>query len=405
MKFQKSLVLCLISAFFILNSAASVADVHSKPGRTGTETFFQNATNHPLLPFIQSAKKSIDIEIYEMDDVIIQNALLTALKQGIQIRIVHEDKPVGASCRVFEPKSKTDSESCLNQKKLVQAVRKGGGQYVPFVDASLCGQLGTSCFEHGKMMIVDQKKVLLSTGNFNTSSLCIASENPTTCNRDYAVVSKDPQAVNLLLSIFEKDLAGQTYALDSILTHSDVSKVTVSPYSLSPLVHFIQSAKSEIYIQNQYLKDPDLNAAIMAAANRGVKVYVMVSSVCSFGIPSPSVATNWKATYTSFDHAGIKTRVFTQQILVNNTPGYLHAKAMVVDGTSAWVGSVNGSTMSLSNNREYGMFLNDPSEVQKLLTIMKQDFNDSNGETWQESLQCKKDTPPNGFTPKPTPAR
>ena len=57
----------------------------------------------------------------------------------------------------------------------------------------------------------------------------------------------------------------------------------------------------------------------------------------------------------------------------------------------AWVGSVNGSTTSLTNNREYGIFIDDLVEVQKLNSFMETDFVNANSESWQESLVCKKD--------------
>jgi phosphatidylserine/phosphatidylglycerophosphate/cardiolipin synthase-like enzyme len=78
---------------------------------------------------------------------------------------------------------------------------------------------------------------------------------------------------------------------------------------------------------------------------------------------------------------------------VKNKSGYLHAKAIVVDRARAWVGSVNGSTTSIENNREFGIMLNAASEVSKLEAYINADFSHPDSETWQESLLCKKDPP------------
>ena len=202
--------------------------------------------------------------------------------------------------------------------------------------------------------------------------------------------------VKVLSTVFENDLKGSSYNLEAILNSSNAQKLTISPFSLAPLVQFINSAKKTIQIQNQYLKDPTMNAAIMKAAKRGVNVYVMVSSACSFGRPKPSMVTQWNAQFGEFDQAGIHTKIFTRNILVSGVHGYLHAKAILVDSNRAWVGSVNGSTMSLSNNREFGIFLDDPTEVNKLSTFLYSDFTNPNAESWQDSLLCKHD-------PRPTP--
>ena len=138
-----------------------------------------------------------------------------------------------------------------------------------------------------------------------------------------------------------------------------------------------------------------MNDELMAASKRGVKVFIVVSSACSFGKPDPTSDANaislWQNTFKAFDSAGIKSRIFTKQIPINGHSGYLHAKAIVVDGAQAWVGSVNGSTQALTLNREYGIFLTDPKEVAKLTSFIVYDFNHPNTESWQESLLCKKD--------------
>lgn len=362
--------------------------------RNSTEVFYENASGTPVLEFLRSATQSIDIEIYEMDDSLVHTEILNALARGVRVRILKDGTPVGGSCKVFEPARASDTASCQSEKQLVEQVQKAGGAFLPFNKAALCAIPGSKCFEHGKMVIVDQKKVLLSTGNFNTSNLCFSSESPTHCNRDYTVLSSDQNAVHLLESVFEKDLAGTSYDVSQLIAKSATTKVTISPYSLAPLVHFIQSAKRILRIQNQYLKDPDLNAAIIAAARRGVKVSVVVASACSFGTPTAGDAQKWTDTYTAFDDANIKTRIFTRAMQVKGVSGYLHAKAIVVDDARAWVGSVNGSTTSLSNNREYGIFLNEPAEVLKLAQFMYNDFVDINSESWRDSLACKNDPLP-----------
>jgi phosphatidylserine/phosphatidylglycerophosphate/cardiolipin synthase-like enzyme len=53
---------------------------------------------------------------------------------------------------------------------------------------------------------------------------------------------------------------------------------------------------------------------------------------------------------------------------------YLHAKAIVVDGIAAFVGSENLSTGSLSHNRELGVIVGDPHQIAKIEAAFAYDF-------------------------------
>jgi phosphatidylserine/phosphatidylglycerophosphate/cardiolipin synthase-like enzyme len=366
---------------------------------TSSEIFYENSSGTPLLTLLSNAHTSIDIEIYEMDDPLVMTAIKAASDRGVHLRIVKEDKPVGASCRVFEAKSAKDSASCSAQKDLVIYVQHGGGQYVPFKTATLCAVAGSTCYEHGKIVIVDGNQTLISTGNFNTSNLCNKKEHPDACNRDYSVVSSDLSVISTVSQFFNNDLVGSTYNVSDILNHVPTQKVTVSPLSLKPLLAFIASAQTKIQVQNQYLKDTDINQALMDAVKRGVQVEIMVASACSFGKPTAGEIKAWNKIYTAFDAAGVKSRIFTRNIQVNGVAGYLHAKAIVVDGVHAWVGSVNGSVTSITNNREYGVFLDDVPEVSKLKVFMDQDFASPYGESWQDSAACAHDPAPSPQAP------
>ncbi|NDG85113.1 MAG: hypothetical protein EBX52_08785, partial [Proteobacteria bacterium] len=112
---------------------------------------------------------------------------------------------------------------------------------------------------------------------------------------------------------------------------------------------------------------------------------------CAFGRPDQHAIDYWTQIYSAFDAAGIHTKIFNSSIPIGGLPGYLHAKAILIDSSRAWVGSVNGSTTSISTNREYGIFSNDPELVRNLGVTMYSDFAAKGAESWQDSLQCKMD--------------
>lgn len=367
---------------------------------------YNNGEYSPLLDLIAAAKTSIDIEIYEMGDPDVLDALRSAIRERrVRVRVVKDPNPVNTDCDLFglgikmpPPKEKMPNLRCENQKKFLQEVRASpGGVFLPFVKSELCGQQkgqgdGT-CYEHGKTVVVDQKVALVSTGNFNSSNLCNLQQDPKTCNRDYTYVTRDPDVVKAITEIIELDMSQKNYDLKSYLDKNShlKPKLTVSPFSLDPLVNFVLRARTSLKAQNQYMKHKKWNDALKEAAKKGVQVELMLTSACAFGPPNEKTKAELTALYQDLENAGIKLRFFTNRMQIQSRKGYLHAKVMVADGKLAWLGSVNGSTNALERNREYGLFFSQPKRVKELETVLDQDFQAEQSETWQESLRCAKD--------------
>ncbi len=352
---------------------------------------YNNEEGSPVYSMIDNAQRTIDIEIYQMTDPDFVSSIRKAIFRGVKIRVVKEPAPLGDTCRVFESSS-DDSDDCKTQKSLMAEIKNNGGAYIAFNKEELCGAGGTKCFLHGKMVIADEKVVMISTGNFNKSNLCNQKQNPVKCNRDYSVVLRDNDVSAALEKIFVNDLAAKRYDLAAILDDKVKNKITVSPLSLEPTLAFIKTAKKSIKIQNQYLKETNMNKALTEAAKNGVKVEIMVASLCSFGKPSERDVKNNSDLFSSFDQAGIQSKMFTVKNMVGGHPGYMHAKTILIDDSYAWVGSVNGSSTALTMNREFGAFLGDAKSIQKLQEVTDKDFINPGAETWQDSLVCKNDS-------------
>jgi len=120
----------------------------------------------------------------------------------------------------------------------------------------------------------------------------------------------------------------------------------VQPYCDSPLDHeylgeavylnMINSASRYVYITTPYLiLDEEMNTALQLAAKRGVDVRIMTPGI-------PDKRTVWhltRAHYPQLLEAGV--RIFEY------TPGFLHAKNVVVDDEMAVVGTINMDYRSL----------------------------------------------------------
>lgn len=392
--------LLLIASVLPLHQARAL--IAAPAARYKIQALYENSTELPTIKFVSSAAKTIDIEIYTMEDPTFRQALRNALQRHVRIRIIKEPTPIGnTSCLYFSASQPNETPDCTDQKKLMGEILHAGGAVVPFNKAFCPAWIQGHCLEHGKLIVIDagialRQAALISSGNFDSSNFCDPAGNPGVCNRDYTIVTKDVEVINTLEAIFQKDLAGVPYDVTTLMSPSVQVKLTVSPASEAPLVAFIRSAKSTIVIQNQYLHEKGINQALIDMAHAGVKVYVNVASLCAFGPPTPdsldlNIPNSPAAMLNAFEQAGIQVRMFTGAQTINGKIGYLHAKAIIIDNKYGWMGSVNGSSPATSANREFGLFFNDPLMINHLSQVMHYDFVDPRGETWQESAKCLRD--------------
>jgi len=400
------------------NSSLKMED--SEPAEIG---LFENSEQLNLPSFISKAKKTIEIEIYELGDDAVVNAIKEAINRKVRVRIVVESSPVGKKACWLQDSIDPKQPSCKELKELETSLKSANDRILksvqmkeekwkelnslrPFKKEALCGMNSKGavkgrCFQHGKIVIIDRKLALLSTGNFNSSNLCDLSEptEPSNCNRDYSYITRDPSVLKAMLAIFEADLAGERPNIPLILKETKTGKkLTISPYSYLPLVDLINSAKHSIQIQTQYLKsDSFLNALISKARTEKTQrtpqpfvFQILLSDPCHFSKLSKKEKKKLKELLSKLQKENISVRFMTHKQKIKSKPAYLHAKAIVADENVAWVGSTNISDSSFFINREYGIIFRYPKRVRNLVKIMKQDFEDPGSVDWEQGLLCQR---------------
>jgi phosphatidylserine/phosphatidylglycerophosphate/cardiolipin synthase-like enzyme len=112
-------------------------------------------------------------------------------------------------------------------------------------------------------------------------------------------------------------------------------------------------------VENEEMEAPSIVAALKAARQRGVVVTVTMSY-------SPT----WVPAWTVLARAGVEVATYPDTA----SALYIHAKVIVVDGLSAFVGSQNFSNASLAYNRELGLTTSDPAVVGPLSETLAADF-------------------------------
>ena len=138
----------------------------------GTEAVFSPEEGSRIISFIDSAKESVDIEVYLLTSRDVVDALERAKRRGVRVRIILEKELIG-----------TD-----NDEIFAELLSKGFD--VRFASGSF--QL-----THSKFIIIDGKAVLVGSHNLSNSALFK--------NREASVIIRDQGAVSDFVGIFEHD--------------------------------------------------------------------------------------------------------------------------------------------------------------------------------------------------------
>jgi cardiolipin synthase A/B len=187
---------------------------------------------------------------------------------------------------------------------------------------------------HGKMMIVDQTLYVLG---FNYTKLDIDR------SRSFGVVSSDKGLVKEASALFEADSTRKSY----VPGHD---RFVVSPEcSRDALIDFIKGAKKQLLMYNPKVSDRLALRALQERIKSGVEVRL---------IGKVDKRLN-----------GVETRRLAKL--------RLHVRAIVRDGTAAFVGSQSLRKLELDSRREVGVIISDSRVAKKILDVFEDDWRES----------------------------
>jgi cardiolipin synthase A/B len=303
------------------------------PGVQGVQVFVEpDAGDHPITDAIHNAKKSVWLEIYILSDTNVLHALEEDANNGIDVRVMLEPHPFGGGspARVMDE-------------------LKAAGAKVETSDPAFA-------LTHEKGMIVDGSMVYIMTSNFSRSGLGGYSSSSNYNNREYDIIDSNATDVQAVIAIFQADWNRTTAQFND-------PNLVVSPVNArGAFVALINSAHATLLIEAEEMNDSMIEQAIVAAAQRGVHVEVI--------LPSPSGSSDSNS-------SGIATIKQGGVQVEEDSHLYIHAKIIVVDGSKAFVGSENISTQSLDRNRELGIIVSDTNVLNTLQQTFQKDWGDS----------------------------
>jgi phosphatidylserine/phosphatidylglycerophosphate/cardiolipin synthase-like enzyme len=290
-----------------------------------------------LLTAMQNAKAAVHMEMYLLSNSTYISAL-ESLSKSIDVKVVlNQTFPTGTA----SAQTNASSYSTL----------MGAGVNVKWAPANPDGS--ASGYTHEKAVIIDpgtsNEQVWIMTMNLDTD----APKD----NREYLAEDTNSADVAEAESIFEADYSGSPAAISGSLVVAPVNAETM-------LLDLIETAKTSIDVEAEEIdesgQEGDLFSALTAKAKSGVAVRLVIED---------STEASQATAVSDLTAAGAKVVGY-----VYGSGLDIHAKTLVVDGATAYVGSENFTGGSLGYNRELGVIFTEASEVAKIESAIGTDF-------------------------------
>ena len=280
----------------------------------------------PIYNLLSSARKSIDMTMYELSDTQATTILTTAAAHGITVRLILDQN--------YEKANNTSAYNALTAGKV--SVHWANTAY--------------AC-THQKTITVDAVTSAIMTLNLTHEDYATT--------RDFAVITNNPADVAAIEATFNADFT------NAAVTPPTGQNLVWSPTnSLPALLALINGAAKSLLISQEEFADTGIQAALEAALKRGVAVTLVQENLG--GKYSP-VLNTLKA-------AGANIAIFSSR-----TGYYIHAKTILADSGTAqsalFVGSENFTTESLARNRELGLIFSDPACMAGVEAAITADYN------------------------------
>jgi cardiolipin synthase A/B len=201
--------------------------------------------------------------------------------------------------------------------------------------------------------IFHQKTITVDDHTSAIMTLNLTSEYYSS-TRDFAVITTNHSDVAAIEQVFSTDWNNS----GPPQTGPSVPNLVWSPGAEAPILALIESAQHSLLIENEEMDDADVTDALEAVARRGVDVEVVMT-----------YSSSWASAFHDLVAAGVKVSTYSSDASL-----YIHAKVIVADGRTAFVGSQNFSVSSLDYNRELGLITTDPSLVDPIAQTVTSDF-------------------------------
>lgn len=333
-----------------------------------------------LLLELEQAEKFIFLEYFIIDEGLMWGKILEILakkaKEGVEVRVMYDgtcefstlphDYPkrlnkLGIKCHIFSP-------------------------VTPFLSTHY------NYRDHRKILVIDGRVGF--TGGVNLADEYINEKEKYGVWKDTAIMLKGEAVQSLTLmflqmwALEERDTEYAAYLTVDDKASAFSENGFVLPYGDNPMdydkvgervyMDLLNRAQKNVFIMTPYLiLDGELETALKFAAERGVRVVLILPGIPDKKAPYALAKTHYKSLLES----GVEIYEFTK--------GFVHAKVFYVDGKEAVVGTINMDYRSLYHHFECATYMYQT----KCLTDIEKDFIETLAEctrATEESIQKEK---------------
>lgn len=277
-----------------------------------------------IYSLIASARHTVDLTMYELEDTQAEAALAADSERGVDVRVI-----------LNSSYTRSDNDAAF-------ALLQAHGVHVHWASSRYA-------LTHQKTLVIDTSVSVVMTLNW-TSRYYYDT-------RDVAVIDRSPADIAAIQATFNADYDGA-----AITPPSGADLVWSPTTSLTSLLGVIDGATRSLYVENEEMDNSDITDALVAAARRGVSVEVCMTN-----------SSSWDSAFRELSDAGVHLRVYSPDASL-----YIHAKVLVRDpGSSdqeAFAGSQNFSTESLRYNRELGVIIRSSALIGQLDSMIQGDY-------------------------------
>lgn len=294
------------------------------PGSAPVKLYFAPSPgiSRSLCEFIDSARDSLDVCIYDLDLEDAAGALIRAYQRNLKVRVITDDSNADLAA--------------------VKALEKAG---IPVRNDNRASLM------HNKFMVADATRVW--TGSFNFTS------NGALKNDNNVLALESPALANAYMEKFDEYWSGKFSFEASLVTREPkllVGKIPVE-VAFSPsdrvrkkILEELDFVKERLDIMAFSLTSDEIAGKLKDLAKRGVEIRCLLDA-------STTGSAFSKDQYLK--GLGVKVRISP------NTSGKMHHKVMILDGETVLTGSYNFSNNAEKYNDENILILRSPALAKK----------------------------------------
>lgn len=295
---------------------------------------------------IDDAKEEIRIEICVLEDPQILEHIRAALDRGVRVRVIVDRGKYG--------------DISTERDNLEQYLTSAGGEL------HLSNPLFPRSFP--KIILVDSDLLVYGSACLDQTTFLQY--------RDFAHASRNRQLIRELHRLFESDWACSAAVGQAPPPFNPTPPISRSDLIVSPtngaerLVGLYQRARRSLDVYTELLGNPTLESELVAAVKRGVRVRLIAPLKVNGG--THEIQDLQRASLEALSGAGVQVHVSGE----NETAElpYMHARAAVIDGKTAYLGSISLSPESITFNREMGLILHEDRVVRRLKAQFESDY-------------------------------